>query len=138
MAALADSRHGREAPTAVIGNTSPLSLWSTLNGDRQMDVLDERLVGKELREIQHNAGHETIIAFEDGAITVWTEVRINIVFGDDPVRVKELVTSDEWYEILLDAGTIRISRIPIWPCPECFIYGSKDDRTVMIVDRGEE
>ena len=103
-----------------------------------MDLIADRLMGKELREIQHKAGYNTIIAFEDGAITAWTEVRIDIGFGDDPVRVKELVWSDEWCEILLDAGTIRISRIPHSPNPECFIYGSTINPDLMIVDRGEE
>jgi hypothetical protein len=103
-----------------------------------MDLLAERLVGKELREIQHKAAFDTIIVFEDGAITAWTEVTIDIDFGDDPVRVKELVWSHEWCEISLDAGTIRISRIPTSPNPECFIYGSLVDPDLSIVDRGEE
>jgi len=103
-----------------------------------MDLIAESLVGKELREIQHKAAFDTVIAFEDGAITAWTEVRIEIRFGDDPLRVKELVWSDEWCEILLDAGTIRISRITTSPNPECFLYRSIIDPDLMIVDRGEE
>lgn len=103
-----------------------------------MDSIAERLIGKELREIQHKAKYYTIIAFEDGAITALTEVRTEISFADDPVIVKKLVWSDEWCKILLSAGEIQISRSPIPPSPECFIYGSANDRGLMIVDRGEE
>ncbi|MCA1968631.1 MAG: hypothetical protein LDL42_05835 [Rhizobium sp.] len=103
-----------------------------------MDLIADRLVGKELREIQHKAAHDTMIVFEDGAITAWSEVRIEIAFDDAPVIVKELVWSDEWCKILLSAGDIRIGRIPTSPNPECFIYRSASDPGLMIVDRGEE
>jgi hypothetical protein len=39
-----------------------------------------RLVGKELRQVQHKAGYDTVIVFEDGAITAWSEVKINILW----------------------------------------------------------
>jgi|APAga8741243855_1050100.scaffolds.fasta_scaffold03952_4 hypothetical protein len=103
-----------------------------------MDLIAERLVGKELREIQHNAANDTTIVFEDGAITAFTEVTIETSFGGDPVVVHELVWSEECCKIRLSAGEIRISRISIPPNPECFIYGSANDPGLMIVDRGEE
>jgi hypothetical protein len=103
-----------------------------------MDLIAERLVGKELRDIQHTETRDTIIAFEDGAITAWTEVIIETSFGHGPVLVKELVWSDEWCKILLSAGKIQISRIPSSPNPECFIYVSASDPGLIIVDRGEE
>ncbi|WP_147294002.1 hypothetical protein [Ciceribacter selenitireducens] len=103
-----------------------------------MDLMADRLVGKELREIRHEPANGIIIVFEDGAITAWTEVRIEIFFDDAPVIVKELVWSDEWCKIHLGAGDIWIGRIPTWPNPECFIYRSASDPSLMIVDRGEE
>jgi hypothetical protein len=103
-----------------------------------MDLIAERLIGKELREIQHNAAYDTIIVFEDGAITAFTEVKIETCFGDNPVVVHELVWSEECCKIRLSRGEIRISRIPISSNPECFIYGSASDPGLMIVDRGEE
>ena len=103
-----------------------------------MDLMADRLIGKELREIQHKTKNSTIIAFEDGAITALTEVRTEISFADDSVIVEKLVWSDEWLKIHLSAGEIWISRIPTPPSPECFIYSSVDDRDMMIVDRGEE
>jgi hypothetical protein len=103
-----------------------------------MDLIGEKLIGKELREIQHKARSNTVVLFEDGAITALTEVRIDIAFADDPIRVTELIWNDEWVEIIFDAGIIRTSRIPTWPSAECLIYGSAGEPRVMIVDRGEE
>lgn len=96
-----------------------------------MDLIADRLMRKELREIQHKAKYSTIIAFEDGAITALTEVRTEISFADAPVIVENLVWSDEWLKIHLSAGEIWISRIPTPPSPECFSYGSVNDRGLM-------
>lgn len=103
-----------------------------------MDLIAEQLVGKELREIQHTDTHDTIIAFEDGAITAWTKVIVETSFGPDPIKVIDLDWSDEWCNILLSTGNIRISRVPSSPNPECFFYGSANDPSLMIVDRGDE
>ncbi|MGF9565560.1 hypothetical protein [Neorhizobium sp. JUb45] len=103
-----------------------------------MDLIAEKLIGKELREIQHKAKYDTMIIFEDGSITAWTDVKVSISFGDDPVIVRDVVWSGEWFTILFNEGEIRVSRIPTSTNPECFIYGSIGQPTLMIVDRGEE
>ncbi|TCR83664.1 hypothetical protein [Rhizobium sp. BK376] len=103
-----------------------------------MNLIGEKPIGKELRAIQHKAEYDTTIVFEDGGITAWTEVKVNISFGDDPVIVKDVVWSDEWCTILFNEGGIRIGRILTSHFPECFIYGSAGQPALMIVDRGEE
>jgi hypothetical protein len=103
-----------------------------------MDLIAERLVGKKLMQIQHKAEHDTTIVFEDGAITAWTEVRVELAFSDKPAVVKHLNWTTEWCTIHFDAGSIGISRIPNWPSPECFIYGTASEPALLIVDRGEE
>lgn len=103
-----------------------------------MDLIAERIIGKELQEIRHKPKYFTIIAFEDGAITALTEVRMEISFADDPLVVEKLVWSDEWLKIILSAGEIWISRIPTPPSSECFVYGSVNKKSLMIVDCGEE
>lgn len=103
-----------------------------------MDLIAERLVGKELTQIHHKAKYDTAIVFEDGGITAWTKVRINVSLGDTPLVVKEVKCSEEWYTIVFTEGDIRISRVPNWPSPECFSYRAADDPTLMIIDRGEE
>ena len=103
-----------------------------------MDLIAARLIGKELRGIQHTTGYDTSIKFENGGITIWTEVKFNVTFGDGPVVVKDVAWSNEWFTILFEHGDIRISRIPNSPHPECFIYGSAEDPDLAIVDRGEK
>jgi hypothetical protein len=103
-----------------------------------MDLIGEKLIGKELRAIQHKAKYDTAIVFEDGGITAWTEVKVNISFGDDPVIVKDVTWSGEWCTIFFNEGNIRISRLPTALNPECFIYGSTGQPALMIVDRGED
>lgn len=103
-----------------------------------MEILAERLVGKKLQQIHYKEGYDTTVVFEDGAITAWTEIKINISLGTTPLAVKEVRGSEEWYTIVFNEGDIRIGRVPIWPSPECFIYRAADDLNLMIVDCGEE
>jgi hypothetical protein len=104
----------------------------------KMDLIAEKIVGKELRQVQHSAGYDTVLIFEDGAITAWTEVKIYLTFGDEPVVVRDLSWSSEMLRIIFAEGDICISRVSNSRNPECFIYGAADDPSIMIVDRGEE
>ncbi|MCF1463835.1 MULTISPECIES: hypothetical protein [Rhizobium/Agrobacterium group] len=104
-----------------------------------MDVIAEVLMDEELQQIQRLPdGPDTVIVFKDGRITAWTEVKVNISIRDTPLVVKQVIRSREWYTIIFNGGDIRISRIPVWPSPECFIYNGIHDPTVMVVDCGDE
>ncbi|MBW8298203.1 MAG: hypothetical protein K0M60_01220 [Hydrogenophaga sp.] len=103
-----------------------------------MDLIAERLVGRELRQICHQAKYDTAFVFEDGQILAWTEVRINLCLADGPLVVKEVECSAEWYAIVFAEGDIRISRVPCSPSPQCFSYRAADDPTLIIIDRGED
>jgi hypothetical protein len=103
-----------------------------------MDRIAERLVGKELRQIHRKSKYDAVLVFEDGSITAWTEVKVNVSLGNNPLIVQEVKRSEQWYTIVLTQGDIRISRVAIWPSVECFIYGAANDPTLTIIDRGEE
>lgn len=103
-----------------------------------MDLIAERLVGKDLRQICHRAKDDIAIVFEDGQIIVWTEVRLNLCLGHSPPVVTTVESSAEWYTIVFAEGDIRIGRVPSSPSPECFSYRAADDPTLIIIDRGDE
>lgn len=105
---------------------------------KRMDLIAERLVGKDLRQICHRAKDDIAIVFEDGQIIVWTEVRLNLCLGHSPPVVTTVESSAEWYTIVFAEGDIRIGRVPSSPSPECFSYRAADDPTLIIIDRGDE
>ncbi|MBO0142243.1 hypothetical protein JZX87_13835 [Agrobacterium sp. Ap1] len=102
-----------------------------------MDLIKQRLLGKALLEIQHSE-NDCGIFFEGGGITAWTEVRVSLAFGNDPLIVRDVQFSSDWCQINFDTGEIRIGRKPNSSFPEFFAYGSADDPGNVIVDRGDE
>ncbi len=60
-----------------------------------MDQFAERLIGKNLQQLIHSE-HDVGIVFQDGGITAWTEVKIDLSLGEKPLVVRELQWSEEW------------------------------------------
>lgn len=69
-----------------------------------MDRIAERLVGKELRQIHHRTKYDAVLVFEDGAITAWTEVKVNVSFGNSPLIAQEVKRSNETATFLADTA----------------------------------
>lgn len=102
-----------------------------------MGFLEEHLIGRNLKSIVRSAT-ECTIEFDDGIVVGWSDVKLDLLFGEEPLRVTAVTICQNWVTIELSDGMIRIDRTPRSDSPESWMYRNTNNPPIIIVDRAED